>query len=319
MQHSEYYVWDFWYYYEQKSQIYHLFYLNADRHLVASDRHHFFARVGYGTTEDFRAIKWIDYNVLSSSSQRWDNTSIWTGDVIKIKQGFLMFYTSRNQQEDDGMTQNIGIAYAETIDAKQWQPLPDIRIAADRQFYEPKNVVGDSSTHAWRDPFLFRDRGQIFMLLSAKSIHLPLGKKGAIALLRSRDGSLFNWESLPPISRSGWYSEMEVPQLYQDSQGEYKLIYSTWGKGDFAPTTHQAGGLQGLTASHWQNFNSQSPDLILPGRSGLYACRIIPELEGEIVGFNVKNGGIQRSGIKTNYRGVNRDFKDIDCSVMGKS
>ena len=311
MKHPDYYVWDFWYHYDRRLQIYHLFYLNADRDLAASDRHHFTARVGYGTTRDFLDINWVNYNVLSASDRRWDNTSIWTGDVIQIKNGFLMFYTSRNQQEDDEMTQNIGIAYAGKIDAEQWQPISNLRIIPDRQFYEPRNLIGDSSTHAWRDPFLFRDRGQIFMLLSAKSISLPLGQKGAIALLRSRDGSLLNWESLPPISASGWYSEMEVPQLYRDARGQYKLIYSTWEKSDFAPTTNKMGGLQQLTAFHWQNFSGKYPESILPARSGLYACRIVPELQGEIVGFNIREGGIERSGIQTHYRAVDRNFTDI--------
>ncbi len=49
---------DFWYDFEPDTQIFHLFYLNADRSLVANEQHHFSAQVGYATTKDFLSIEW---------------------------------------------------------------------------------------------------------------------------------------------------------------------------------------------------------------------------------------------------------------------
>ena len=311
MNPSNRYIWDFWDYYDPETEVFHLFYLNAEGHLVREGLHHLSAQVGYATTKDFITFNWGKQDVLTASQARWDNTAIWTGDVIKIANGFLLFYTSRHQQQDDGMTQNIGVAYSPSIDTEQWTPIETIRIQPDENFYELKHLIGDSSIHAWRDPFLFKQDDQIFMLLSAKSTNQPLGKKGAIALLKLQDNQLTNWQILPPMSNLGYYSEMEVPQLFKTPTNNYVLVYSTWSKGDFAPTTNKSGGIHKLTSSKWNDFHYSSPQVLLPEISGLYACRIIPELDGEIIGFDVKNGGILRSGIKTYFQSVNRDFSDF--------
>jgi sucrose-6-phosphate hydrolase SacC (GH32 family) len=312
MEHPDYYIWDFWYYFDVDTQVFHVFYLYADPSLVFSHQHHFQSRIGYGITSDFITMQWKKAPVLEASGDHWANTSIWSGDVIKINNGFLLFYTSRNQDEDDGMTQNIGIAYSDNLES--WY-FSKIRIPPGF-VYESTSVQGDLSIHAWRDPFLFRENNQVFMLVSAKSIYDPIGRKGVIGLLRMLDNHFSYWEYLEPLLQPSCYSEMEVPQLYQNPETHhFELIFSSWAKGDFSPKTNQAGGLQGFTSDNWQNFRNYQPHVLLPENQGLYACRIIPELEGEIVGFDIQKGGICRSGIKTKLRSVNRIFTDFDFIV----
>jgi beta-fructofuranosidase len=303
-------VWDFWYYFDSRTQLFHVFYLNADEILVPTGKHHHAACVGHAITSDFIRMDWGNdksFNVLSASSDHWANTSIWSGDVIGIKNGFLLFFTSRDRGQDDGMTQNIGVAYSASLTSDSWQ-LSSLRIQPG-YCYQSKNSLGDLSIHAWRDPFLFLQQDQVYMLLSAKSIDDPLGRNGVIGLLRLKDNDFSNgnWEYLDPLSRPCCYSEMEVPQLFKDSQGQYELVFSTWAKNDFAATTRQAGGLQGLTSGNLRNFNGK-PHVLMPEKYGLYACRIIPELEGEIVGFDIEEGGIRRSGVKTKFQHIDRDF-----------
>jgi beta-fructofuranosidase len=115
---------------------------------------------------------------------------------------------------------------------------------------------------------------------------------------------------------------MEVPQLYIDRYGHYVLIFSTRVKSDFCGGTHKAGGFQELTSMKCINtiteppdFNRSQPNVLMPESSGLYACRVIHELDGEIVGFDIKQGGIRRSGIKTYLKPVNRNFTDVDFQV----
>ena len=119
---------------------------------------------------------------------------------------------------------------------------------------------------------------------------------------------------------------MEVPQIYKDSQGNYELVFSTWAKNDFSPTTRKAGGLQGLTIPESWNFNNhqttslelnQGFHVLMPEKYGLYACRIIPELHGEIVGFDIEDGGIRRSGVKKKFQSVNRDFSGLKIELNG--
>lgn len=312
MRHPHRHVWDFWYYFDSESKLFHVFYLNADEILVSTDKHHFASCVGHATTSDFIRMDWgndEDYCVLTASPNHWANTSIWSGDIIKVSNGFLLFYTSRNREQDDGMTQNIGIAYSESLSSSSWQLSPT-RIEPG-YYYLPRNLLGDLSTHAWRDPFLFRENNQVYMLISAKSLDDPIGRNGVIGCLWLKDNNFGEWEYLKPISQPCCYAEMEVPQLYKDPQGNYELVFSSWAKNDFSVTTRKAGGFQGLTASNLKDFSNQKPHVLMPEKSGLYACRIIPEMDGEIVGFDIQDGGIRRSGVKTNFQHVNRNFSDF--------
>ncbi|NMF57740.1 glycoside hydrolase family protein [Pseudanabaena yagii] len=310
MRHPYRYVWDFWYYFEPETALYHVFYLNADEILVPSEKHHHAACVGHAVTSDFLRMEWGDekeFDILKPPKHHWANTSIWSGDVIKIKNGFLLFYTSRNREQDDGMTQNIGVAYTDNIWSDRWQ-MSSIRIRPE-YCYQIKSSLGDLSPHAWRDPFLFQDQGQVYMLLSAKSTDDPIGRNGVVGLLKLKENNFSKgeWEYLDPILKPCCYSEMEVPQLYLDSQGKYELVFSSWAKNDFSAVTRQAGGLQGFTGSDFQQLQGR-PHVLMPEKYGLYACRVIPELEGEIVGFDIHDGGIRRSGVKTKFQSVNRDF-----------
>jgi sucrose-6-phosphate hydrolase SacC (GH32 family) len=312
--HPHRHVWDFWYHFDSATGIFHIFYLNADRSLVSEDQHHFSAQVGYATTKDFLTIDWISDRVLGADPHGWDDTAIWSGDVIKIQGGFLMFYTSRNQATDDGMTQNIGVAFTHHIQSfDRWFRIPSIRIQPQAP-YELRHVPEDTTIHAWRDPFLFRHEQQIYMLLSAKDPTKPLGKKGTIALLKAKNNSFEQWEYLPPICQPGYYSEMEVPQLYK-SGDLYALLYSTWAKNDFAPSTQQSGGLHGVLSTSPFNFPPLNPQVYLAETAQLYACRAIPELGGEIVGFDIQTGGIRRSGVQTGLQHVDRDFTSHSIAI----
>jgi Glycosyl hydrolases family 32 N-terminal domain len=308
LQHPDRHVWDFWYYFEPETKIFHLFYLNADLALVADEQHHFSAQVGYATTKDFLSIEWHVDRVLAADTDRWDNTAIWSGDIIKVENGFLMFYTSRNKAIDNGMTQNIGAVFTPHLHSfDRWFRMPNIRIQPQAP-YEIRHIHDDTTTHAWRDPFLFCCDRQIYMLLSAKDRNQPLGRKGAVALLKAKNNSFEDWEYLDPICQPGYYSEMEVPQLYRSTDDNYALVYSCWAKNDFAPSTDRSGGLHGLFSPSPFSFFGQHPQVLLPETDRLYACRIIPELDGEIVGFDIDTGGIRRSGVKTGLRSVDRDF-----------
>jgi sucrose-6-phosphate hydrolase SacC (GH32 family) len=315
LQHPDRHVWDFWYHFDPDTEIFHLFYLNADRSLVAQDQHHLSSQVGYATTKDFLTIEWVSDRVLGADPHGWDDTSIWSGDIIKVQGGFLMFYTSRNQATDDGMTQNVGVAFTHHIQSfDRWFRIPSIRIQPDAP-YELHHVPEDLTINAWRDPFLFRHEEQIYMLLSAKDPNQPVGKKGAVALLKAKNNSFEQWEYLPPICQPGFYAEMEVPQLYRSGVDDYALVYSTWAKYDFAPTTEQSGGLQGFNSSSLFHFPAAAPKILLPETANLYACRIIPELNGEIVGFDITTGGIRRSGVQTGLKHVDRDFSSYSIEV----
>ncbi|MGY5853523.1 MAG: beta-fructosidase [Candidatus Thorarchaeota archaeon] len=308
VQNPDKFTWDFWYYYDSRENRFHLLYLNADKSLVPANQHHFSAHVGYAVTKDFQDIEWINDDVFHADESGWDNTSIWSGDVIRIKDGFLFYYTSRDKDVDDGLTQNVGIVFS--VDMIQWERVKGVQLKPDERFYEPRTLKDDTSIHAWRDPFLFFEKSDLFMVLSAKSRKSPLSKNGAIALLKSTNNSLTDWEVLGPTFSPGWHSECEVSQLYL-RDGKHVLVYSCAAKHDHRPVEEQVGGLFGVEGMPIEGGFRGNPEVLLPESSGLYACRVIPELNGDIVGFDIKQGGLRRVPAGTGLQSVNRDFSHL--------
>ncbi|MFW5748605.1 MAG: beta-fructosidase [Chloroflexota bacterium] len=308
VQHPTRFVWDFWYYHDADEKLFHVLFLNADRSLAATDAHHWQAQVGYATTRDFVSVDWHATDVFTADPDGWDNTSIWTGDLIRGREGFILLYTSRSRDVGDGMTQNIGMAVSK--DLRHWERVPDFRLAPDPQYYEAHTHPEDDSIHAWRDPYLFRHNGQLFMLVAAKGRDLLPGRKGVVGLLRSVDGSLLNWEALPPLYASGYVSECDVPILYT-LDGTSKLVYTVHARYDHAPMTGGAGGLHGISTPALFVKPWMGPAVLLAKASGMYAARVIPELGGDIVGPDFRLGGWQRVPAQTGFRHVDRDFRDL--------
>jgi len=306
--HPERFTWDFWYQYDAGKNLFHLLFLNADRALAPQNLHHFSSRVGYAVTEDFTSIDWIDDDVFSASDAGWDNTSIWTGDVAKVVGGYLLFYTSRDGRVGDTLTQNVGAAFS--ADCRNWERVPGFQLEPDERFYEPKSIIGDPSIHAWRDPFLFVWDTEAYMVIAAKDVSHPLGRKGAVGLLKCRDRNLAEWEALPPLYSPGGYCQVEVPQVLLDEAGKPSIVYSMPPESDHTPSTAGVGGFHrvAMSFSHMDENHARTPEILLPHTGSPYACRIIPELDGLIVGFHLTEGGFVNTGISTGLSGPNRDF-----------
>lgn len=50
---------------------------------------------------------------------------------------------------------------------------------------------------------------------------------------------------------------------------------------------------------------------LLPASTGINAARVVPELDGEIIGHDLAHGGIVKSGVRTGFSGPDRDFRDV--------
>ncbi|MFD2111950.1 hypothetical protein [Thiorhodococcus fuscus] len=150
-----------------------------------------------------------------------------------------------------------------------------------------------------------------------------------IALLEAEDDNLEKWhlatydKGTEPIMLSptnGAYvggenlggHELEVPQIYRDvTNNEIVVLASTAHPEDYKQSYYRGynpwnnlppsanvrvrGGY--LIAMRYKNFDSlfkkkckPKHEIVAGPTSGLYACRVIPELDGHIVGFDVKNG-----------------------------
>jgi beta-fructofuranosidase len=175
LKHPKRFVWDFWYLYGKKTSIYHVLYLNTDPAQVLNNQHHLSSVVGYAVTKDFTHMEWIDCDVFQAKPDGWDDTSIWSGDVIQCRDGYLFYYTSRNSHVDDGITQNIGMAFSTNF--RDWRRVDSFRLEPKTPYYEARSVRGDDTIHSWRDPFLFIYKNNIYMLIAAKNIKQPPTRK----------------------------------------------------------------------------------------------------------------------------------------------
>jgi len=289
--HPDRFIWDFWATWDESLGLFHLFYLNAPRPSRRGERYHHLARVGYAITADFTEIVWIEDDLLPPDPKGWDNRSIWSGDVVPCNGGWLMGYTSRDYRADDPMAQIVGFAFSP--DLVRWERIPEWTLRPDAQWYETAATVDDNSIHGWRDPYFFVEEGVPKLILFGKSKSLPGARKACIAQAEFTGNG---WVAGPPLLATGWYSEMDTPQLYLDREGNRCIFFSVGTKYDKAPKTDAQGGGQLIRICSKDNITPETaekcpPEVIVPASSGLYAFRIIPELGGVVAGWDVQTGG----------------------------
>lgn len=286
-------VWDFWYFYDIKTKIFHLFYLNAPKKFRENNQHHFHSKVGYCKTSDFKKFENISDNVFSASDDGWDNTSIWSGCIIYHQGLFKMFYTSRTQEEDDGLTQKIGLATSHNL--IDWKRLKMPVSVADPLWYKTKTDKNSSVIHAWRDPFVFQSKedGKYYMLVTAQSIKYKPGFNGCIALLQAQNDTLISWKTLEPLFDTGRFAEVELPQIIQDKDKDSEVYFNCWEKYDSEIDLNKGGGLYQFNIKKLINTEKENYcRTVSISRKG-YGLRKIKELNNIIVGFDDIEGGIK--------------------------
>jgi beta-fructofuranosidase len=291
--HPSRFIWDVWQTWDAHRSLFHVFFLNAPKPSIREERYHHLARIGYAQTQDFVQIDWINDDMFVSDPNGWDNASIWSGDVLAVDGGWLLGYTSRDLHAQDRLAQTIGFAFSP--DLKRWERLPELTLSPDDRWYESSGVHGDNSIHGWRDPHFITLGDRLEIIWYAKSKGLPPQRKACIAraTLRRDHGG---WEVHPPLVKTGWYSEMDVPQLLQRKDGDLDLLFTVGSNYDFSPSHPGAGGAQiiQITRSSWDRNDTlkhPKPELIVPANTGMYAFRAVPELPGLLLGFDVHTGG----------------------------
>ncbi|WP_413162317.1 hypothetical protein ACL6C3_25435 [Capilliphycus salinus ALCB114379] len=316
-------TWDFWYLYEPKKRLYHLYLLSADWQYKQTETHHLYSQLTYATTDDFKSFKIRDKNIIP----RRENQSIWTGCTINSKTRFLeetgfldtktafnylMFYTERQTEGDYFAVQRIKLARSN--DLKNW--IVDNTFSLEPELIDPNfsyflrtQNPGDRTVHAWRDPFIFKVKKSYYMLVATKHIvdeNHPQHQNACIALLKADENNLKSWEFVHPSLITG-YEELELPQLYRNEKtDEIILLVSTWDERDYQQSVKRgkiyrergqllAFSAAGLEAALRGEFH-QNPEIII-GENGsvqasIYGGVWISQLKA-IVGFDWKQGGYQ--------------------------
>ncbi len=217
-------VWDSWY--AKEGEIHHVFFLQADKALKDPELRHWNARMGHAVSSSL-----VDWKVLSdpivpagdAEPGAHDSQATWTGSVLKQHNHWYMFYTGISLQEH-GRKQRI--CCARSTDLLNWEKVALSGVVeADSRWYE-KLEDGVEQFEAWRDPWVHYDeRAQTFyMYITARGKTGPVDGRGVIGLARSKN--LLDWEVLPPVTGSGPYGEMEVPQIIPVDD-QYLLVFCT--------------------------------------------------------------------------------------------
>lgn len=286
------YIWDFWYTWNPVSRIFTIYFLHADKEYVKNDQHHFHSSVGICKTLDW--VTFFDYrfNVIQADNKRWDNTSIWTGDTFFYKGKRAVFYTSRDFRQDDAMTQSLGLAYIDGYSDHLGEVLvTGTQIVAPEEAYLKKSDPLEKSIHCWRDPFVFEMDDEIYMLVAAKRNDYPVNHRGCIALMKLKDrDDLSLWDHVG-IMLSTDYSEVELPQIYQCSNGKLRVFFNA----------HSENGEQHFIMSNEFIFQETNSDICflkdlsidIFERHKFYGYRIIPENNWSVCAFNKMRGTIE--------------------------
>ena len=222
-------LWDFWF--AEDGEDIHIFYLQADKALGDPEKRHWNVSVGHAVSTDM--INWTILPDALHPSKQWrgddepfDSLTTWTGCVIREAGRWVMFYTGTMRSEK-GLKQRIG--RAESDDLVTWVKCADMSaFGADPAWYE---TLEDSEWYdqSWRDPWVFRcDKSHDWhMYLTAREKSGSSDGRGVVGHAVSKD--LLHWQALPPVAAPGWYSEMEVPQVFHHKD-RYYLIYSVPGR-----------------------------------------------------------------------------------------
>lgn len=200
-------VWDFWI--ADDGEQYHLFFLKAPRALLDPDRRHWRAAIGHATSTDLTT--WTEHAdaVIPDDSPTFDDLATWTGSVVRDDTGmWRMFYTAVSRAEG-GLNQRISSVVSD--DLFTW------RRESDRQVLEPDARWYETAEtrkwpdQAWRDPWVFRDRDNWHMLITARASHGDPDNRGVIGHATSPD--LIHWTVQPPLSEPGaGFGHIEVVQ-----------------------------------------------------------------------------------------------------------
>ena len=153
--------------------------------------------------------------MLPSGGENGQDLYVFTGSVIRVQDQFHIFYTGHNPLfMKQGLPQEK-IMHATSSDLHSWQKHPEDTFAATEGF-EPND---------WRDPFVFfdYDDNQYHMLLAARRVEGPLGRRGCTAHLTSKD--LTAWAPAEPLWTPDSYFTHECPDYFKMCDWYY-LIFS---------------------------------------------------------------------------------------------
>ncbi len=230
--------------------IYHLFHLIIPNHDY----------IAHAISKDCMSWKRVKNALFVGQPGEWDDDMLWTMHVCGVNGKFEMYYTGL-QRRDRGVISRIG--YAESHDLMDWEKHQKniFPIEPKGRFYETA-TTNPRTWLSFRDPFKFEYKGEVYLLLGARTIYGPVSRRGCVGLVKITNDIV---ELMPPLLCPYVYDDIECPCIFQ-FYGRYYLIGSIredikvryW----FAP-------------EFFGEYHSFHADVLLP--QGNYAARILQD------------------------------------------
>src|SRR5688572_10607996 len=157
-------IWDSWY--VRDGDLWHGFFLQADKALADPELRHFNVTQGHAVSRDLKAWEHRGTMFAPSEGPAWDDYTTWTGSVVKGDDSLWhLFYTGGSRAEG-GLKQRIG--HATSRDLHAWERVGDgLALDIDPRYEE--HTPGHWHDRAMRDPWVMRDpRGGWMMFFTAR-------------------------------------------------------------------------------------------------------------------------------------------------------
>ncbi len=230
--------------------IYHLFHLIIPNHDY----------IAHAISRDGISWRRVNNALFVGHPGEWDDDMLWTMHVCEVNGRFEMYYTGL-QRRDRGVVSRIGFAESDNLidwtkNTKNIFPI------------EPKGIYYEAAStnpRTWlsfRDPFRFEHKGEVYLLMDARTIAGPVSRRGCVGLVKITHDVV---ELMPPLLSPLVYDDIECPCVFE-LNGKFYLLGSIredikvryW----FAP-------------DFFGEYHSFHADVLLP--QGNYAARTVQD------------------------------------------
>ncbi len=255
--HPGLYLWDNWGFKEDGKT--HVYSLAASKAHSSRDRHFHVHWRHFVSSDDGKTWKDLGAVLTPRKEDRlFDSQSIWSGSVTKLKSGkYIAAYTGLDPKRE--FLQSISFAVSD--DAHNFKRAYDGKFPAlSHELHRDKFLKAgyyvdtlenlgkrtgekNNSIQALRDPFLLEDEyGKVHIFWAAKSFDENGNVVSSIGHGLIHDfNSPRSIEILPPIKPSDGqnFSQLELPNVYQRSDGKYVWIIGTTNRQTEAQAEHE--------------------------------------------------------------------------------
>jgi beta-fructofuranosidase len=188
--------------------IYHLFHLIIPNHDY----------IAHAVSKDGISWKRINNALFVGHPGEWDDDMLWTMHVCEVNEKFEMYYTGL-QRKDRGVVSKIG--YAESVNLIDWEKKRKniFPIGPKGLYYE----TIDTNPRKWlsfRDPFRFEHRGEVYLLVDARTLTGPVSRRGCVGLVKITNDVA---ELMPPLLNPMVYDDIECPCVFELNNRFYLL------------------------------------------------------------------------------------------------